>query len=832
MSAAIALDTRVPPLDGRLPPQCARDVDSLRRFVHSTIGRKTPAAPVSPRDFKEVLLTGANGFVGRFLLRALLRQNPSLIVHCLVRADGATHAFERLRTAMGHAEIWEEEFAPRLRLVAGDICRERLGLSDADFASLCGRVDAVYHLAARLSLSSSYAAIRETNVLSLRNILALCLQDRLKHLFYASTLGIFPEYFCNFAREFAQGRIHHHMQPNLADMKRVFPMGVMGYSWSKLAAEQILLYANGAGLPIALFRLPQTGMSSTGFTQARDVVVRLYYAATQMQMAPAGFSLQGNTAPVDALGEICAAISMNPKRRFTVFHCCNPRPPYDDFRPADFGFYWREVAYEVFRRAGQARGEDSPLRGLWPLVDYFAPYWFDKDRREFHFPVCDRAIHEDCPRPIKWPALLIAHARSYDWSRRREEEWPFPVPRGRLDFDRLIDNAQGYADRLDVSFDRANPPWMRTGLRLLVEALNAPEAGVLEGRRPHLVYGLNRFLRANTALAREGQQHPEIEREGIVRPIFIVGINRTGTTFLHRLMARDRHFWTLRRYEMAEPVLSSGKYATVAGTIDDPRRAYMEEILGSAGFVERLAEMHRIDIDEPDEDFPLLRLSFASWIETVGHYVPGYAQWLAATGSRNAYTHHRRVMQHFTWQRRQREPDAARTWLFKMPFHLMELETLVETYPDALFIQTHRDPVQFMGSWNSLVERIRSFSTEGRPPHDTGAEQLAFMSGMLGRAVQFRAARPELESRWVDVRYVDLVNDPLTLVKDIYDRLNWELDPATLDDMEDWRLRQAEQRRQEPRHEYRLEDYGLTPESVNAAFGAYREFVAARGIAL
>jgi len=832
MAASIALDTRVPPLDGRLPPHCARDVETLRRFVHSTISREAPAAPVSPADFKEVLLTGGNGFVGRFLLRELLRQNPSLTVHCVVRADGTAHALERLRTAMEHAEIWEDAFAPRLRMIAGDICQERLGLSEADFASLCGRIDAIYHLAADLSLFSSYTALRMANTLSLRNIFDLCLRTRLKHVFYASTLAVFPEYFCDFSKEFRTARILHHMQPSLASMKRIFPLGVIGYPWSKLVAEQSLLYANAAGLPIAIFRLPQTGMSSTGFTPGSGVVTRLYSAAIQLEMAPTGFSIQRNAEPVDTLSEICTAISLNPRRRFTIYHCCDPLPPYDDFKLADFGIYLSDVSYELFRRSGQAMGEQSPLYGLWNLVDHFAPYWFCDDKANAHLPVCDSAMREDCPHPIKWPALLVRHARSYEWIRRRQNAWPFPRPRGRLDFDCLMAQAKACAKRLGVSHEQAHPAWMRTGLRLLVEALNAPEAGVLEGRRPHLVYGLNRFLRANTALAREWQQHPEIEREGIVRPAFIVGINRTGTTFLHRLMARDRRFWTLRRYEMAEPVLSSGEYATVAGTLDDPRRAYMKEILGAAGFVERLAEMHRIDIDEPDEDFPLLRLSFASWIETVGHYVPGYVQWLAAAGSRNAYAHHRRVMQHFTWQRRQREPSAPRSWLLKMPFHLMELETLIETYPDALFIQTHREPVQFMGSWNSLVERIRSFSMEARPLHDTGAEQLAFMSGMLDRAVRFRSAHPELESRWADVRYVDLVNDPLAVVKDIYDRLNWELDPATLDDMEDWRLRQAEQRRQEPPHRYRLEDYGLTPESVEAAFASYREFADARGIEL
>ena len=832
MPESVAFDVRVPPLDGNLPPQCAKDVDTLRRFIRSTISREVPATHVSPSEFKEVLITGATGFVGRFFLRELLRQNPALIVHCLVRADSAEHGSERLRTAMRHAELWDAAFAPRIRVVVGDICEAQLGLNDSHFAWLCKHIDAVFHLAAELRLSSSYTAIRTTNSLSLRNVLDLSLRSRFKHVFYASTLGVFPEYFCDFSNEFRNAHIRHHMQPGVASMKRVFPLGFIGYPWSKLVTEQVLLYANAAGLPVAIFRLPQTGMSSTGFIQDRGVAVRIYCAAIQLQIAPRGFSIQRNAEPVDTLSEVCVAVSMNPTRRFTIYHCCDPQPPHDDFQLSDFGIHLADVSYPAFRRAGQAMGKSSPLHGLWGLVDYFAPYWFGGDRTEVHLPVCDHAMREDCPHPVKWPALLIRHARSHEWIRRAQSGWPYPPPRGRLDFDRLIAQAEAYAEGLGVDHEQAHPAWMRTGLERLVTALNDPEAGVIEGRRPHLAYGLNRFLRGNAALTRERRQHPEIDRESIDRPVFIVGINRTGTTFLHRLMARDRRFWSLRRYELAEPVLSTGEYSAVAGTLDDPRRAYMEEILSAAGFVEKLAEMHRIDIDEADEDFPLLRLSFTSWIETVGHHVPEYARWLAATGSVNAYAHHRRVMQHFTWQRRQREPIATKNWLFKMPFHLMELEALLETYPDALFIQTHREPVQFMGSWCSLVERIRSFSMEPRAPHDTGAEQLAFMCGMLDRSVQFRSAHPELESRWADVRYVDLVDEPLAVVKEIYRRFDWDLAPEAVDDMERWRLRQAEQRRQEPRHEYRLEDYGLTPESVNDAFSSYREFVAVRGIAL
>ena len=536
----------VPPLVGQLPPQCRKDVETLRRFVHSAVTREAPAAPVSPIGFREVLITGATGFVGRFFLHELLGQNDQLIVHCLVRADSAEHGFERIRDALEQAKIWEKEFAPRLRVVPGDICTERFGLSETAFGGLCQRIDAVYHVAANVGLILSYADIRETDALSLRPVLELCLRTRYKHLFYMSTMVIFAEYFCDFAGEYSQSRIDDQMQPDLANMKKTFPLGVIGYPWSKLVAEQGVLFAQAADVPIAIFCLPQMGLSSTGYTQANDFPTRLFAAATQLEMAPQGFSIQRNAEPVDTVSEICAAISLNPKRRFTIYHCCDPTPPYDDVEVADFGFYWRAVSYQSFRRSCQALGKRSPLHGQWVLVDYFAPYWFSEDKTGRTLPISDRAIREDCPQPIKWPALLIRHARSYDWIRRHREGWPYPVPQGRLDFDCLIGQARVYAEHMGVSFERTYPAWMRAGLEQLVEALESPEAGLRERRLSHVIYGLTRALRNNATLVRERQQHPEIEREEIARPVFIVSINRTGTTFLHRLLARDPRFWALR----------------------------------------------------------------------------------------------------------------------------------------------------------------------------------------------------------------------------------------------------------------------------------------------
>ena len=534
-----AADVAVPPLIGQLPPQCRRDVDALRRFVRTALARETPAAPVSPNEVREVLLTGATGFVGRFFLRELLRQNEKLIVHCLVRAESAEHGFERLRDALEQAEVWEEEWLPRLRVVPGDACTERFGLSEVAFDDLSRRIDAVYHLAANVGLVLSYADIREANVLGLRSVFELCLRKRLKHLFYISTMAVFPAYFCDFGGEYGHSRIDDQMQPDLASMKKAFPLGAVGYPWSKLVAERGVLFAKAAGVPVAIFRLPQMGLSSTGYSQANDFPTRLFAAATQLQRAPHGFSMQGNAEPVDTVSEICAAISMNPDRRFTIYHLCDSAPPYDDLEVADLGFYLKSVPYSSFRRSCQALGEESPLRGQWVLIDHFAPYWFSEDKNRRTALVCDRAIQEDCPRPIKWPALLIRHARSYDWVRRHQETWPHPIPIGRLDFDRLIGQARDYAERFGVPFEQTYPGWMRTGLEQLVDALQLPEAGLRERRLSHVIYGLARALRNNAALAGERRQHPEIEREEIARPVFIVGINRTGTTFLHRLLARD-----------------------------------------------------------------------------------------------------------------------------------------------------------------------------------------------------------------------------------------------------------------------------------------------------
>ncbi len=825
VSESDTLRREVPPLTGTLPPQCRHDVDSLRRFIDEASSRSRASAPVGPEDFREVLLTGATGFLGRFLLRDLLRRNPNLTVTCIVRADDSDHALARIQLALEEAEIEHDELVPRIRALMGDIHSPRFGLEPHLFADLCQRIDAVYHLAASLTVATPYVALRRTNVFSIRGVLDLCLTTRPKHLFFASTMGVFPEYFCGFANEYSGSRIAHQVQPDIASMKRAFPLGLLGYPWTKVVVEQALLHATRAGVPVALFRLPHANVASTGFGNADDVAVRTVASVVDVRRMPEGFTLQWSQAAADVVTDTMAAISLNPDRRFTIYHYAEDPPLGPEMRLSDFGLYYRTVSYEAFKRACLARGERSPLHGFWGLIDHGAPYWFGGSATAPYHRVCSRALRADCPDPIPWPSAYTMLRRSLDWLRDHRERWPYRIPESRLDYDGLVRRAESLACEYDVPFDVAFPAWKLEGLRRLVQAVTASEAGARTERYDYIAFDLTRRLRNNASLEAERQRYPEIAEQDVRRPVFIVGINRTGTTFLHRLMSRDPRFWTLRGYEYVEPVLAGGDYATLAGSADDPRRAFAEELLNASGILDMFKGVHHFDVNEPEEDLGLLRMGFAAWGATVWFHIPDFARWLAGRDMSESYALHRRAMQSYTYQRRQRPGRREGQWVLKAPFHLFELEALIKTYPDALFIQTHREPAQVMGSWNSLVDRVRSLSCKPRALDDLGLEQLEFMSRMLNEAVDFRTSHPELEDRWLDVSFYDLVEDPMAVVAHVYDRFGWAPEPEAVAAMDEWREVQAAHRQKAKRHKYDIADYGLTREMIDAAFARYREFL-------
>ena len=810
---------------GTLPPPCRQDIAALCSAVREAIDRESPAPAVPASDFREVLLTGATGFVGRFLLRDLLERDPDLIVHCVVRARDEAAGMERLRAALGEAGIRQEELAPRIRVIPGDIREVRLGLDVRRHDDLCGRIDAVYHLAADLKLAASYRTLRGNNVFGVSHLLDLALRRRFKHFFHASTLGVFPQYFCCFSGEFSDSRIGDHDQPDPAEMKRLFPLGLVGYPWSKLVVEQTLLQARKAGLPVGIFRLPQSGKTSIGFAQPDDIQLRLFSAMIDVGMSPEVVSSMAFSDPIDVLARIMVSVSRNPDRRHVIHHCCEHEPVDPDLSLGDFGIHLRKVSYEAFRSACQARGEKSPLHAHWALLDHFSKYWFRKGRART-LPISARAIREDSPEPIRWPGVLARQTLFNDWIREHRDRWPWPLPKFRLDCDALVKRARQRAADQDLPFEEACSDTMLESLRRMVDALNDPCANLRDSRVGMAAYLLGNTLQRNIDLALERRENPEIGRERIVAPVFIVGIGRTGTTYLHRLLSRDPRFWTLSSRELAEPFPQRH-----CGSADpeDYSLNHFRDLIESTGVEKALEGVHRVEPDEPEEEVSIMQLSFRHWVSLLFcRKPPRYRRWLEKDDMSESYALHARAMQYF--QHRRRSGGAVRSWLLKMPLHLMELDAIVANYPDAVFIQSHRDLAQVAGSWCSVVEKMHFLAGEPYPREEIGREQLELMNLMTDRAVAFRRAHPEFEDRWVDVSFVDLIEDPMAVVRYIHDQRGWALEPGAVTAMEEWLSHQSGQRRTGKRHRYSIGDYGLTRERLNETFASYRDFISERDL--
>lgn len=712
---------KIPELQGTLPPICRQDLDLIKASVRKVLVGAQPSAAVHEDDFKHVFLTGGTGLIGRFMLKELLLQKDHLIVHCLVRADNDALADERIKEAMIEADIWNEKFEDRIKVIRGDISKERFGLSHNVFEKLCEEIDAVYHLAADVALISPYEKLRAVNVRSMSSILELCLKNRFKHLFFTSTLGLFPAYFFGFSKEYSRHFISDRQQPDITEIKRKFPLNLTGYIWTKLVGEQAIRYAQSTSMPATIFRLPKTCMASNGYNHVSDIQCRIFGAVLELKIAPPGFSPDLFNEPVDFHARICTAISFNPQKAYPIYHCCNSHPVFEEIKYSDLGINFREVPYEQFRQACQTHGRKSPLYGYWPLLDYVQPYLFIKRPWKDRQPISDAAIRMDCGFELDWPLQVINHDRANNWINKNPDRWPWVIPQVELNIDQLLERAAEHADNLQIPFETTFPDWMRTALDRLVKFYNSEHNEHLPRKRlPITTFHIFHVLRKNAELAYEYKHFPGISDEKIVKPVFIIGINRTGTTLLHRLMSRGKRFWSLLSYELYNPVLPDGNYREIAWTHQDPRRNYFEARIDANDNKRKFSGIHTIDIDEPGEEFHLLELAFTSWTLPIIHNLPGYVQWMIEAGSREAYQHHRRILQHYNWQRKQKYPNEQRSWLLKMPFHLKELATLQETYPDAVFIQTHRAPETFMGSWFSLVERLRSSFGDEQSRRDIG----------------------------------------------------------------------------------------------------------------
>lgn len=321
------------------------------------------------------------------------------------------------------------------------------------------------------------------------------------------------------------------------------------------------------------------------------------------------------------------------------------------------------------------------------------------------------------------------------------------------------------------------------------------------------IYGLMRNrLRAQTIF----KNHPDVLTRPIKAPVVITGLQRTGTTLLHRLLAADPRMRSLRSWEAMAPAPLTPPWVGKR----DPRK---KDALRAQKALKHMAPdffaVHPIDAVGVEEDVLLLDTSVYSTVPEATMRVPSFSEWLETRDQRPAYDTLKKMLQLLDWQ------ESRERWLLKTPHHLEWLDVLFDVFPDAKIIHTHRDPVTTLGSFCSMVAHGYGICSDDVRPHEIGAHWLAKTGRMVDRALHTRKARNG--EGFHDVFYGDLMNDPIGEIEKIYGFLGMNFDDRTKALIGAARAKHPQHKH--GKHVYDLSDFGLTETNVADRFAGYCE---------
>nr|POE63134.1 linear gramicidin synthase subunit d [Quercus suber] len=272
------------------------------------------------KDAKTVLLTGATGFLGAFLLNELL-ENTSAQIICLVRAAESTEeekpmATAKLRKNLIDLGLWRDSIMERVEILPGELSRKRLGLSPDGFEQLAHRVEVIVHAAATVNLVYPYAAMRGTNVDGTREILRMaCIGGATVQ--YVSTNGVLPP------SESGHGWPEDAMLYVDAVPEKIPD----GYGQTKWAAEQLVLEAGRRGLPVRILRAGTiSGHSATGAANAWDLLTALFVESIHLGFYPKVAGWRAEMTPVDFVSKAIVHLGNQTHAKQLVFHLGDPDP--------------------------------------------------------------------------------------------------------------------------------------------------------------------------------------------------------------------------------------------------------------------------------------------------------------------------------------------------------------------------------------------------------------------------------------------------------------------------------------------------------------------------
>lgn len=404
------------------------------------------------------------------------------------------------------------------------------------------------------------------------------------------------------------------------------------------------------------------------------------------------------------------------------------------------------------------------------------------------------------PEPLRAPQFTTAAATQPGWYRVLNRLGRV-LPRGRGPSAEELFAAAARRERTDVT------PRSETvaALAALGRSLHEDAALSLAGRAAARSDCL-RMARQHLAIEQALRDEPSIRDVALPAPIFLVGWMRTGTTFVHRLLACDPDTRTMPYWESMYPVPPRGRR--------DDRPERLTRVLGQ---LERISPsyqaIHPMSAHDPEECVALFTNVFRTLQYDVQYRVPGYVAWLLAEDPRIAYGQYRQQLQLVQYHR----PHGAR-FALKDPTHSVFLETILALFPDARFVFTHRDPVTTLSSLASLYAYTRAIFSDDVDPRALGPELLeGYLPASLERALAVADGLPA--SRVAHVRHADVRRDPVGTMARAYGDLGLTLCEDARERMS--AMLAAEERGPRSVHVHAPSAFGLVPAAVRERFAAY-----------
>ncbi|MET9558398.1 sulfotransferase [Streptomyces sp. NPDC006645] len=309
-------------------------------------------------------------------------------------------------------------------------------------------------------------------------------------------------------------------------------------------------------------------------------------------------------------------------------------------------------------------------------------------------------------------------------------------------------------------------------------------------------------------------RRPEIFEKPVTAPVFVVGMPRSGTTFLHRTMARDHAWHHMPFWESLDPIPAGG---TRPGSGPDPRVRAGERFVRAMNWLfPGFVDSHEIANDEPEEEMPLLDAGHVS-LQFSSGYFPEYTRWYTNADHSGGY----RLLRQYLQAMQADRPDGGR-WLLKTPTHLEMLRPLTTVFGDATVVQTHRDPISSLVSLAALGTFSTGMMLRNPDLHQTGELCANYIERSLRSMVEYRDSAEGIANRgrFVDVAFGDLVGDPMGTVTRISSAVGHEPDATAKEEMRAFATKTDGHR---SRQRFTMEDFGLDKNELRERFKFYYE---------